>query len=122
MKKSGLIVTTVALLYITVVVCRRSKECTNTPSSSHHMLSAKRDKKLSKEHENTNQETSILKTGETISQSLQSSAVDALQETAEVYFVYFSFRDINLCAIHVKRVTIMPKNIQLDKRIRGEFF
>ena len=28
--------------------------------------------------------------------------------------------DINLCAIHAKRVTIMPKDIQLARRIRGE--
>ncbi|XP_022796920.1 histone H3-like [Stylophora pistillata] len=26
----------------------------------------------------------------------------------------------NLCAIHAKRVTIMPKDIQLARRIRGE--
>jgi histone H3 len=25
-----------------------------------------------------------------------------------------------LCAIHAKRVTIMPKDIQLARRIRGE--
>ena len=28
--------------------------------------------------------------------------------------------DCNLCAIHAKRVTIMPKDIQLARRIRGE--
>ena len=28
--------------------------------------------------------------------------------------------DTNLCAIHAKRVTIMPKDIQLARRIRGE--
>ena len=30
------------------------------------------------------------------------------------------FEDTNLCAIHAKRVTIMPKDIQLARRIRGE--
>ena len=30
------------------------------------------------------------------------------------------FEDPNLCAIHAKRVTIMPKDIQLARRIRGE--
>ena len=30
------------------------------------------------------------------------------------------FEDTNLCAIHVKRVTIMPKEIQLAMCIRGE--
>lgn len=28
--------------------------------------------------------------------------------------------DSNLCAIHAKRVTIMPKDVQLARRIRGE--
>ena len=28
--------------------------------------------------------------------------------------------DTNLCAIHAKRVTIMPKDVQLARRIRGE--
>ncbi|KAJ0170172.1 hypothetical protein K1T71_014100 [Dendrolimus kikuchii] len=30
------------------------------------------------------------------------------------------FEDTNLCAIHAKRVTIMPKDIQLARRVRGE--
>ena len=42
----------------------------------------------------------------------QSSAIMALQETAEAYLVGL-FEDTNLCAIHAKRVTIMPKDIQL---------
>ncbi|KAL9459760.1 hypothetical protein AB3S75_003040 [Citrus x aurantiifolia] len=49
----------------------------------------------------------------------QSSAVVALQEAAEPYLVGL-FEDTNLCAIHAKRVTIMPKDIQLARRIRGE--
>lgn len=49
----------------------------------------------------------------------QSSAVSALQEAAEAYLVGI-FEDSNLCAIHAKRVTIMPKDIQLARRIRGE--
>jgi histone H3 len=49
----------------------------------------------------------------------QSSAVLALQEAAESYLVSL-FEDTNLCAIHAKRVTIMPKDMQLAKRIRGE--
>ena len=39
--------------------------------------------------------------------------------TAEAYLVGL-FEDTNLCAIHAKRVTIMPKDIQLARRIRGE--
>jgi histone H3 len=49
----------------------------------------------------------------------QSTAVLALQEAAEAYLVGL-FEDTNLCAIHAKRVTIMPKDIQLARRIRGE--
>ena len=49
----------------------------------------------------------------------QSSAVMALQEASEAYLVGL-FEDTNLCAIHAKRVTIMPKDIQLACRICGE--
>ena len=47
----------------------------------------------------------------------RSSTLMALQEAAEAYLVRL-FEDTNLCAIHVKRVTIMPKDIQLARRIR----
>ena len=49
----------------------------------------------------------------------QGSAVLALQEASEAYLVGL-FEHTNLCAIHAKRVTIMPKDIQLARRIRGE--
>merc|ERR1711934_106506 len=49
----------------------------------------------------------------------QSSAVLALQEASEAYMVGL-FEDTNLCAIHARRVTIMPKDMQLARRIRGE--
>ena len=49
----------------------------------------------------------------------QSTAVLALQEASESYLVSL-FEDTNLCAIHAKRVTIMPKDMQLARRIRGE--
>jgi histone H3 len=49
----------------------------------------------------------------------QSSALCALQECAESYMINL-FEDTNLCAIHGKRVTIMPCDIQLARRIRGE--
>jgi histone H3 len=51
----------------------------------------------------------------------QSTAVLALQEASEAYLVGL-FEDTNLCAIHAKRVTIMPKDMQLARRIRGERF
>ncbi len=49
----------------------------------------------------------------------QSTAVLALQEASEAYIVGL-FEDTNLCAIHAKRVTIMPKDMHLARRIRGE--
>ena len=49
----------------------------------------------------------------------QASTVFALQESNEAYVVGL-MEDTNLCAIHGKRVTIMPKDIQLARRIRGE--
>ena len=48
----------------------------------------------------------------------QSHAISALQEAAEAFLVHL-FEDTNLCAIHAKRVTIMQKDIQLARRIRG---
>ena len=49
----------------------------------------------------------------------QSSAIGALQEATEAYMVSL-FEDTNLCNIHAKRVTIMPKDIQLARRLRHE--
>ena len=49
----------------------------------------------------------------------QSTALLALHEAAEAYMVQL-FEDTNLCAIHARRVTIMPKDIALARRIRGE--
>jgi len=49
----------------------------------------------------------------------QSTAVLALQEAAEAFLVKL-LEDANLCAVHDKRVTVMPRNIQLARRIRGE--
>ena len=49
----------------------------------------------------------------------QSAAVLCLQEASEAYLVRL-FDDANLCAIHARRVTIMPKDLFLARRIRGE--
>ena len=49
----------------------------------------------------------------------QAQAILALQEAAEAYLVGL-FEDTNLCGIHAKRVTIMPKDIQLARRICSE--
>lgn len=50
----------------------------------------------------------------------QSHAVLALQEACEAFLVHL-LEDTNLCAIHAKRVTIMQKDIQLARRIRGQW-
>ena len=42
-----------------------------------------------------------------------------LQEATEAYLVGL-FEDTNYCAIHAKRVTIMPKDMKLARRVRGE--
>merc|ERR1719284_2029965 len=49
----------------------------------------------------------------------QVAALSALQEGAEDYILGL-FEDTNLCAIHAKRVTIMPKDLALARRIRGK--
>mmetsp|Transcript_128427 Transcript_128427/g.222653 ORF Transcript_128427/g.222653 Transcript_128427/m.222653 type:complete len:146 (-) Transcript_128427:63-500(-) len=49
----------------------------------------------------------------------QSQALECLQEGTEAFLVSL-FEDTNLCAIHGKRVTIMPKDMQLARRLRGD--
>ena len=49
----------------------------------------------------------------------QSAAIMAMQEALEAYLVGL-FEDSNLCAIHAKRVTIMPRDIQLARCICGK--
>ena len=51
----------------------------------------------------------------------QSAAVSAMQEATESYVIGL-LSDTNLCALHAHRVTIMPKDIHLAKRLRGERF
>ena len=48
----------------------------------------------------------------------QSGAIITLQEASEAYLVGL-LKNANLCAVHAKRVTIMPKDIQFACRIRG---
>lgn len=49
----------------------------------------------------------------------QTAAVAALQEASEAYLTKV-FEDTNLCAIHSKRVTIMPKDMKLAQRLGSE--
>ena len=50
---------------------------------------------------------------------MQSFAMAALQEAAESFLVQL-FEDVQLCAIHARRITIMPRDIQLALRMRGD--
>ncbi len=50
---------------------------------------------------------------------MQSTALFALQEASEAYLVHL-FEDTNECALLGKHVTIMPKDMQLARRIHGE--
>ena len=46
----------------------------------------------------------------------QANALAASQEASEAYLIGL-LEDTNLCAIHARRVTIMPKDLQLSQRI-----
>ena len=54
-----------------------------------------------------------------VNHRMQTASVLALQEASEAYMVGL-FEETNLCAIHAKRVTVMPKDIQLARHICGE--
>ena len=49
----------------------------------------------------------------------QSTTIAALQEAAENFIVGL-FEDVNLLAVHAKRVTVMPRDVRLALRIRGD--
>ena len=51
----------------------------------------------------------------------QSAAVSAMQEATEAYIIGV-LSDSNLCALHARRVTVMPRDIHLARRLRGERF
>ncbi|KII95099.1 hypothetical protein PLICRDRAFT_98259, partial [Plicaturopsis crispa FD-325 SS-3] len=63
-------------------------------------------------------QTDMVEYGEGSGLRWQSSAILALQEATEAFLVHL-FEDANLCAIHAKRVTIMQRDLQLARRIRG---
>ena len=51
----------------------------------------------------------------------QSTAIAALQEAAENFIVDL-FEDVNLLAVHAKRVTVMPRDVRLALGIRGDHY
>ncbi|XP_045421823.1 histone H3.3 type 2-like [Lemur catta] len=50
---------------------------------------------------------------------VQSAAAGAVQEAGEAYLAGL-FEDTKRCCLHAKRVTVMPKDMQLARHIRGE--
>ncbi len=50
---------------------------------------------------------------------MQSTALLAIQEAAEMYLVRY-FEDCNTCALHVKSVTIFPRDMFLVGRLQGQ--
>ena len=50
---------------------------------------------------------------------MQPSALQAIQEATEAYIVEM-LKDANLCCIHGRRVTLMPKDLKLARMLRGE--
>ncbi len=51
----------------------------------------------------------------------QSLSILALQEASEAYLIGM-LEDTNLAAMHAKRVTNMPRDMILERRIRGELY
>ena len=51
----------------------------------------------------------------------QSTAIAALQEAAKNFIVGL-FEIVNLLAVHAKRVTVMPRDIRLALRIKGDHY
>ena len=49
----------------------------------------------------------------------QSQAILALQESSEA-FVTSLLEDANLCCLHARRVTLMKRDMDLARRIRGD--
>ena len=59
----------------------------------------------------------IFKTKESIRLSV--SACEAIQDATESYMTGL-LSDANLCTLHAKRVTLMPRDLKLARRLRGE--
>ena len=52
---------------------------------------------------------------------LQSTVIATIQEAAKNFIVGL-FKDVNLLAVHAKRVTVMPRYIRLVLRIHGDHY
>eukprot|EP00525_Craspedostauros_australis_P004439 CAMPEP_0198115550 /NCGR_PEP_ID=MMETSP1442-20131203/6614_1 /TAXON_ID= /ORGANISM="Craspedostauros australis, Strain CCMP3328" /LENGTH=275 /DNA_ID=CAMNT_0043773083 /DNA_START=807 /DNA_END=1638 /DNA_ORIENTATION=- len=105
---------------------RKGTACSRTKKSTTWRSGAAPNPQAAKQHGPAVAQAAIRKARAEIQQELtrrryawQGTAILALQEAAEAYLVGL-FEDCNLCAIHAKRVTIMPKDMQLARRIRGQ--
>ena len=56
-----------------------------------------------------------------IQMRFQSTAIATLQEAAENFIVGL-FEDVNLSAVHAKRVTVMLQDVRIALRIRGDHY
>ena len=65
------------------------------------------------------EQTQVMFSGTAKEFKFQASALMAIQQAAEDYLTYL-FTDCKLLANHAKRKTIMAKDIQLARRIRGD--
>ena len=71
---------------------------------------------IPKVNKSTDKTTTLPETSEELVQQLkintqfQAATLEALQEAAECYLVGV-FEDSNLCCIHAKHVTLMPKDL-----------
>lgn len=61
------------------------------------------------------------KSGNSNVHRFQSSALLALQEACEAAVISL-YEDAYLCTMHAKRVTLLPADVALARRIRGEKF
>ena len=88
--------------------------------------SPERDKEISVGDRTTDTEVTISEDSERNSAGnedrsmLGTMAIMALQEAAEAFLVGL-LEHANLCAIQAKCLTIMPKDIQLARQIRGRY-
>ncbi|CAI8048942.1 Histone H3-like centromeric protein A [Geodia barretti] len=47
----------------------------------------------------------------------QKAAIECLQEASEAYLVHL-LSDAYLCSVHARRVTLMPRDVRLIRRLR----
>ncbi|TXG53038.1 hypothetical protein EZV62_022207 [Acer yangbiense] len=87
-------------------------------NKEHHMKSKEARKALLEERPCTN--STIIALISMKWKEMSEEEKQVRKRTITALYLVGLFEDTNLCAIHAKRVTIMPEDIQLARRIRGE--